>query len=62
MGDLDGDGRAALLDTVADPTTAERQRARRASAIYALTTSQPHHTLAQLLDQLGLRPEHGEPH
>lgn len=61
MGDLDGDGRAALLNAVGDNTTRERRRARQATAEYALTTSQPHQVLGELLDQLDLRPQEGEP-
>jgi hypothetical protein len=61
MGDLDGDGRAALLDTVGDNTIRQRLRARRSCAEYALTTNQPHTTLRELLDQLGLKPQKGEP-
>lgn len=56
MGDLDGDGRAALLDTVADNGLYQRQRARRRAAQFALTTSHPHQVLGELLDQLGLLP------
>lgn len=62
MGDLDGDGRAALLDTVTDTNTHQRQIARRTCTRYALGTSEPHTTLRELLDQLDLQPQPGEPH
>lgn len=61
MGDLDSDGRAALLDTVADAGQRERQIARRACARYALQAAAPHQALAELLDQLGLRLAEDEP-
>lgn len=59
MGDLDGDGRAARIDPRPNPA-AERQRARRSCATYALGTAEPQQTLAELLDQLDLNPQKGE--
>lgn len=59
--ELDCDGKGALLNTDARSAVNDRQKARRTCAHHALTTSQPHHVLAELLDQLDLNPQKGEP-
>jgi hypothetical protein len=61
MGDLDGDGRGAILNTRATSTRTDRQRARRKAADLALAEPDPHQALRQLLDLLDLNPTQGEP-
>lgn len=58
--DLIGENRAVFLDSPTGNTIRERRQARRTCARHALTASQPHQILAELLNQLGLRPVDGE--
>lgn len=61
MGDLDGDGRAARVETIPNATQTQRQRARRKAADLALGEPDPHQALRRLLDLLDLNPADGEP-
>jgi len=56
MGDLDGNGRGAILNTRVTSTQTDRQRARRKAADLALAEPNPPQALRELLALLDLNP------
>jgi hypothetical protein len=60
--ELSADGKAAILGTRTVNTLSDRQRARRKAAELVLAANDPHQALRELLNQLDLQPQPGEPH